>query len=128
MKTNKSKKFKELKVGDVIYFCDCLGKFTKETILNGNVLKVKTFNVDRIENFTNIIKISDYHLGISLNLKKNVMKCYTYYYIYSTSKEYIEKEIKNNLKSYFNSLNHSIIKGKLAEKELNELSKVNIYG
>ena len=34
---------------------------------------------------------------------------------------YIEKEIKNNLKSYFNSLNHSIIKGKLAEKELNEL-------
>ena len=55
------------------------------------------------------------------------MKCYTYYYIYSTSKEYIEKEIKNNLKSYFNSLNHSIIKGKLAEKELNELSKVNIY-
>ena len=91
MKTNKSKKFKELKVGDVIYFCNCRGKFSKETILNGYVLKVKTFNVDRVETFTNLIKISDYHLGISLILKKNVMKHYTNYYIYSTSKEYIEK-------------------------------------
>ena len=88
-----SKKFKDLKVGDVIYFCDCRGKFSKETILNGYVLKVKTFNVDRVEKFTNLIKISDYHLGISLNLKKNVMKCHTNYYIYSTSKEYIEKAI-----------------------------------
>jgi predicted transcriptional regulator len=54
------------------------------------------------------------------------MKCYTYYYIYSTSKEYIEKKIKNNLKSYFNSLNYNIIEGKKAEKELNELLKSKI--
>ena len=121
-----SKKFKDLKVGDVIYFCNCRGKFSKETILNGYVLKVKTFNVDRVEKFTNLIKISDYHLGISLNLKKNVMKCYTNYYIYSTSKEYIEKEIKYNFKNYIIALKEKIKYGKRAEKEYNALLKANV--
>ena len=121
-----SKKFKDLKVGDVIYFCNCRGKFNKETILNGYVLKVKTFNVDRVEKFTNLIKISDYHLGISLNLKKNVMKCYTNYYIYSTSKEYIEKEIKYNFKNYIIALKEKIKYGKRAEKEYNALLKANV--
>lgn len=121
-----SKKFKDLKVGDVIYFCNCRGKFSKETILNGYVLKVKTFNVDRIEKFTNLIKISDNHLGISLNLKKNVMKCYTNYFIYSTSKEYIEKEIKYNFNNYIIALKEKIKYGKRAEKELNELLNSNI--
>ena len=126
MKTNKSKKFKDLKVGDVIYFCNCRGKFSKETILNGYVLKVKTFNVDRVEMFTNLIKISDYHLGISLNLKKNVMKHYTNYFIYSTSKEYIEKEINYNFKNYIIALKEKIKYGKRAEKEYNVLLKANI--
>lgn len=121
-----SKKFKDLKVGDVIYFCNCRGKFSKETILNGYVLKVKTFNVDRIETFTNLIKISDYHLGISLILKKNVMKHYTNYYIYSTSKEYIEKEINYNFKNYIIALKEKIKYGKRAEKELNDLLKSKI--
>ena len=121
-----SKKFKNLKVGDVIYFCNCRGKFNKETILNGYVLKVKTFNVDRVEKFTNLIKISDYHLGISLNFKKNVMKCYTNYYIYSTSKEYIEKEIKYNFKNYIIALKEKIKYGKRAEKEYNALLKANV--
>ena len=80
MKTNKSKKFKELKVGDVIYFCNCRGKFSKETILNGYVLKVKTFNVDRVETFTNLIKISDYHLGISLIPFYSAYKSTPYYF------------------------------------------------
>jgi hypothetical protein len=90
------------------------------------VLKVKTFNVDRIEKFTNLIKISDNHLGISLNLKKNVMKCYTNYFIYSTSKEYIEKEIKYNFNNYIIALKEKIKYGKRAEKELNDLLNSNI--
>ena len=54
------------------------------------------------------------------------MKCYTNYYIYSTSKEYIEKEIKYNFKNYIIALKEKIKYGKRAEKEYNALLKANV--
>ena len=123
----KSKKFKELKVGDVIYFCDRYTSFTKNTIMNGNVMKVKTFTIHKVERFSDVIKFSDYKLGISLCIaRKNAMKDYTSYYTYSTSKEFIENEIKTYFKWYVDSLKYKIKEGKKAEKDFNELLKYNL--
>ena len=118
-----SKKFKDLKIGDVIYYCDCSSKFNKNEILNGNVLKIKTFKIDKIVYEKNFVTIQDYHLGRSLCLKSNVMKAYKPYHIYSTSKDFIEKEIKNYFKCYIASLKYKIKEGKKAEKDFNELLK-----
>ena len=118
----KSKKFKELKVGDLIYYCDRYNKFTKNTILEGTVMKVKTFTIHKVEKFTNMIKFSDYNLGISLNVyRKNTMKDYTSYYTYSTSKEYIENEIKTHFKWYINLLKLKVKEGEKSKKTLSEL-------
>ena len=123
----KSKKFKELKVGDIIYFCDRCTRFTKNTIMNGNVMKVKTFTIHKVERFSDVIKFSDYKLGISLCIaSKNTMKDYTSYYTYSTSKEFIENEIKKYFKWYVNSLKDKIKEGKKAEKDLSQLIKHNL--
>lgn len=123
----KSKKFKELKVGDTIYFCDRSNRFTKNNIMKGNVMKVKTFTIHKVERFTDVIEFSDYNLGISLKIsRKNVMKDYTSYYTYSTSKEFIENEIKTYFKWYVDSLKYRIKEGKKAEKDFNELLKYNL--
>ena len=100
METNKSKKFKELKVGDVIYFCNHLINFNKETILNGNALQIREFKIDKIEHEKKFVTIQDFHLGRGLCLYSNVMKAYKPYHTYSTSKEFIEKEIKRCVKQY----------------------------
>lgn len=52
----KSKKINELKVGDIIYFCDRYTRFTNNTILNGDVMEVKFFTIHKIEKFTNAIR------------------------------------------------------------------------
>lgn len=122
-----AKKFKELKVGDNIYFCDRYTRFDKNTILNGGVMKVKTFTIHKIEKFKDVIKFSDYNFGISLDIsKKNVMKDYTSYYTYSTSKEFIEHEIKKYFKWYVDSLKYKIKEAKKAEKDLSQLIKHNL--
>jgi hypothetical protein len=123
MKTNKSKKFKELKVGDVIYFCNHLFNFNKETILNGNALQVREFKIDKIVHEKEYVTIQDFHLGRGrgLCLSSNVMKAYKPYHMYSTSKEFIEKEIKRCVKQYMTALKEKVNEGKKAEKELNEL-------
>ncbi len=121
MKTNKSKKFKELKVGDVIYYCNHRNSFNKETILNGNALQVREFKIDKIVREKRYVTIQDFHLGRGLCLYSNVMKAYKPYHTYSTSKEFIEKEIKYCVKQYMTALKEKIKYGKRAEKELNEL-------
>ena len=121
MKTNKSKKFKELKVGDVIYFCNSRGKFSKETILNGNALQVREFKIDKIEYEKKYVFFKDFHLGRTLYLNSNVMKAYKPYNTYSTSKEFIEKEIKRCVKQYMIALKEKVNEGKKAEKDLNKL-------
>lgn len=128
MKTNKSKKFKELNVGDVIYFCNHLNSFNKETILNGNALQIREFKIDKIVHEKRYVTIQDFHLGRGICLYSNVMKAYKTYHIYSTSKEFIEKEIKRCVKQYMTALKEKVKEGKKAEKDLNELSKINIYG
>lgn len=126
MKTNKSKKFKELKVGDVIYYCNHRNSFNKETILNGNTLQVREFKIDKIVREKRYVTIQDFHLGRGLCLYSNVMKAYKPYHTYSTSKEFIEKEIKYCVKQYMTALKEKIKYGKRAEKELNELLNSNI--
>lgn len=121
MKTNKSKKFKELKVGDVIYFCNPRSYFNKKTILNGNAFQIREFKIDKIECEKKFVTIQDFHLGRGLCLKSNVMKAYKPYNIYSTSKEFIEKEIKRCVKQYMTALKEKVNEGKKAEKDLNEL-------
>lgn len=122
-----AKKFKELKVGDNIYFCDRYTRFTNDTILNGDVMEVKFFTIHKVEKFTNAIKFFDYNLGISLTItRKNVMKDYTTYYTYSTSKEFIEHEIKTYFKWYVDSLKYKIKEAKKAEKNLSQLIKHNL--
>ena len=123
-----SKKFKDLKVGDVIYFCNCRSYFNKKTILNGNALQVREFKIDKIVHEKRYVTIQDFHLGRGLCLYSNVMKAYKPYHTYSTSKEFIEKEINRCVKQYMTALKEKVNDGKKAEKELNELSKVNIYG
>ena len=126
MKTNKSKKFKELKVGDVIYFCNHRINFNKETILNGNALQVREFKIDKIVYEKRYVTIQDFHLGRGLCLYSNVMKAYKPYHTYSTSKEFIEKEIKRCVKQYITALKEKVNEGKKAEKELNKLLNSNI--
>ena len=121
MKTNKSKKFKELKVGDVIYFCNHSISFNTDTILNGSALQVREFKIDKIIHEKRCVTIQDFHLGRGLCLYSNVMKAYKPYHIYSTSKEFIEKEIKNYVKQYTTALKEKVNEGKKAEKELNKL-------
>ena len=126
MKTNKSKKFKELKVGDVIYFCNHRNNFNKETILNGNALQVREFKIDKIVHEKRCVTIQDFHLGRGLCLSLNVMKAYKTYHTYSTSKEFIEKEIKYCVKQYMTALKEKVNEGKKAEKDLNKLLNSNI--
>ena len=86
-------------------------------------MKVKTFTIHKVEKFTNMIKFSDYNLGISLNVyRKNTMKDYTSYYTYSTSKEYIENEIKTHFKWYINLLKDKVKEGEKSKKTLSELN------
>lgn len=123
----KSKKFKELKVGDTIYFCDRYNRFNKNTILNGNVMKVKTFTIHEVKQFSDVIIFYDYNLDMALSIaRKDVMKDYTSYNTYSTSKEFIENEIKKYFKWYVDSLKDKIKEGKKAEKDFNELLKYNL--
>lgn len=119
-----SKKFKELKVGDTIYFCNNRHTFNKVNILNGNVLQVKIFNIDKIRYENKFIIFEDFKLGRCLCFNKNVMKSHKTYNIYSTSKEYIDKCIKQFYNSYITSLKEKIKDGKRAEKDLKELNNI----
>ena len=122
-----SKKFNELKVGDNIYFCNRYNRFNNNTILYGDAMKVKIFTIHKVEKFTNAIVFFDYNLDIQLTIpKKNVMKYYASYYTYSTSKEFIEHDIKKYLKWYVDSLKWKIKEAKNAEKYLNQLLKHNL--
>lgn len=119
MITNKSKKFKELKVGDVIYYC-ARNSFSKESILNGDALQVKSFIINEMKKGSKYTIIYD-KFGNNICVKSNVMKEYKTYKLYSTSKEFLKKEIKTCFKYYINSLKRKVKYGKEAEKEINEL-------
>ena len=122
-----SKKFNDLKVGDNIYFCYRYNRFNNNTILYSDAMKVKIFTIHKVEKFTNAIVFFDYNLDIQLTIpKKNVMKYYASYYTYSTSKEFIEYDIKKYFKWYVDSLKWKIKEAKNAEKDLNQLIKHNL--
>ena len=122
-----SKKFNELKVGDNIYFCDRYNRFNNNTILYGDAMKVKIFTIHIVEKFTNAIRFFDYYLDIQLTITRiYAMKGYTFYYTYSTSKEFIEHEIKTYFKWHVDSLKCKIKEAKNAEKNLNQLLKHNL--
>ena len=76
---------------------------------------------------------SPYKIVLLLNLdiqltipKKNAMKYYASYHTYSTSKEFIEHDIKKYFKWYVDSLKCKIKEAKNAEKNLNQLLKHNL--
>ena len=121
------KKFNELKIGDNIYFCDRYNRFNNNTILYGDAMKVKIFTIHKVEKFTNAIRFFDYNLDIQLTItRKYAMKGYTSYYTYSTSKEFIEHEIKTYFKWHVDSLKYKIKEAKKAEKDLSQLIKHNL--
>lgn len=120
----KSKKFKELKVGDVIYFCNVSNCFTKETIINNDISNdIEKIIVDEVTNYSDVTHIKNYISRIYLNMPKNKVQANNGYYFYSTSKKIIECYIKNRIKYYINSLKHKVKDGENAKKILNELDK-----
>ena len=84
-------------------------------------MQVREFKIDKIVYEKRFVTIQDFNLGRGLCLKSNVMRAYKPYNIYSTSKEFIEKEIKHCVKQYITALKEKVNEGKKAEKELNEL-------
>ena len=84
--------------------------------------------VDKIENFQEFIKFTSYTQGISIYTPKKVVKHFTTYYTYSTSKKWVEKEVTRMFNDFIDNLKKMIKDGKKAEKDLSEIlnSKITI--